>query len=453
MPVWLRVPCKTMLNEPALSFDDRPARRTPPLVAGPAPDPLNDLRPIVDTALTIEREFAGDDPNLPSIREDMLLLSDSIPAGVFEGKLKQSSEEAFTQLDTLLAPLNMLPMLRHRNGKDVIIVVKGRPVTRPRPTWPNWVLFAATVFSLLLVGTSIATGEIGVTNQALADEIGANPLLHIWRGLPYAISLLLILGAHELGHYFAARRHNLSVTLPYFIPLPPPFSIFGTAGAFIQLREPMRNRKSLLDVGAAGPLTGLLFAIPILLIGLATSPVQPIEPGMHLLEGNSLLYALSKTLVFGQFLPTATIDVSINQLAQAGWVGLLVTAINLIPLGQLDGGHILYSLIGNKARWLYIPVLVATVALTLFVSESWLIWLALLFIFGRNYAVPLDAITPLNMRRRFIAVLSFVVFIVTFVPVPFTLYYVEETVPAARDSVSALLPFALVLMTLWLRRK
>lgn len=440
-----------MLNEPALSYDDRPIQRPSPLGENSLRDPLTDLRPIIDTVFTIEREFAGDDPNLPSLREDMLLLAESIPTAVFEGKLKQPSEEAYSRLDTLLTPLNMLPMLRHRDGKDVIIVVKGRPASQPRPTWPNWILFAATVFSLLLVGTSIAAGEVGEVNQALSNEISANPLIHLWRGLPYAISLLLILGAHELGHYFVARRHKLSVTLPYFIPLPPPFSIFGTMGAFIQLREPMRNRKSLLDVGAAGPLMGLIFAIPILLIGLATSPVGPVEPGYQLLEGNSLLYALSKTLVFGQFLPAGNIDVSINQLAQAGWVGLLVTAINLIPLGQLDGGHILYSLVGDKARWLYIPVLVATVALTLFVSESWLIWLALLFIFGRSYAVPLDAVTPLNTRRRFIALLSLGVFIITFVPVPFTLRYVEEAAPAARDSVSALLPFALVFITLWLR--
>ncbi len=416
-------------------------------------DSLAELRPIIEVVLSIGREFASNELQIVSIQEDVLLLPESTLAAVFEGKLKQPSEEAFAQLDNLLTPLNMLPMLRRRDGKDVVIVVKGRPIHRSRPTWPNWALFAATVFSLLLVGTSIAAGEVGVMNPALAEEIAGNSLMHLWRGLPYAISLLLILGAHELGHYFAARRHRLNVTLPYFIPLPPPFSIFGTAGAFIQLREPMRNRKSLLDVGASGPLMGLVFAVPILIIGLATSPVNTLEPGIQLLEGNSLLYALSKTLVFGQFLPTETLDVSLNQLAMAGWVGLLVTAINLIPLGQLDGGHILYSLIGDKARRLYLPVLVATVALTLFISESWLIWLALLFIFGRSYAVPLDAITPLNTRRRFLAVLSFVVFIVTFVPVPFTLRVIEETMPVSRDSVSTLLPFALVLITLWLKRR
>ena len=175
----------------------------------------------------------------------------------------------------------------------------------------------------------------------------------LWRGLPYTIAILLILGSHELGHYFAARHHKLAVTLPYFIPAPF-ISLIGTFGAFIQLREPMRNRKVLLDVGAAGPLTGLVFAIPILLIGLATSQVGPIQPG-GMVEGNSLLYALAKIIVFGRFLPNGSVDVYVNQLAWAGWTGLLVTALNLIPIGQLDGGHILYSLIGERARMPVLP--------------------------------------------------------------------------------------------------
>ena len=191
------------------------------------------------------------------------------------------------------------------------------------------------------------------------------------------IRLLLILGAHELGHYFAARHHRLAVTLPYFIPAPPPFSIFGTFGAFIQLREPMRNRKMLLDVGAAGPLVGLIFAIRILLIGLSTAQVGPIVPGGDV-EGNSLLYAFSKILIFGRFLPDGAQDVYLNQIALAGWTGLLVTALNLMPVGQLDGGHILYSLIGNTARKLYYPFLIGMAALTVFFSGAWLFWVVVL---------------------------------------------------------------------------
>src|SRR5690606_26585459 len=127
------------------------------------------------------------------------------------------------------------------------------------------------------------------------------------------------LGSHELGHYFAARHHKIAVTLPYFIPAPF-VSFLGTFGAFIQLREPMRNRKVLLDIGAAGPLTGLIFPIPIVFIGLATSTVGPMTPGGYL-EGNSFLYALAKTIVFGRFLPDGQVDVYMNQLAMAGWAG------------------------------------------------------------------------------------------------------------------------------------
>src|SRR5690606_10828231 len=142
-------------------------------------------------------------------------------------------------------------------------------------------------------------------------------LWQIWRGWPFAASILLILGAHELGHYFAARRHNVPVTLPYFIPMP--LSLFGTLGAFIRLQGPVNNRRALFDVGAAGPLAGLVFALPILFFGLATSDVGPISPG-GLFEGNSVLYSALKYLVFGRLLPGGGEDVYLNQVAWAGWV-------------------------------------------------------------------------------------------------------------------------------------
>ncbi|MCS7071526.1 MAG: site-2 protease family protein, partial [Anaerolinea sp.] len=220
-------------------------------------------------------------------------------------------------------------------------------------------------------------------------------------------------------------------------------------GAFIQLREPIRNRNVLLDVGAAGPLAGLLFAIPILFIGLATSIVTPIQPGASV-EGNSLLYALAKTIVFGRFLPDGQVDVLVNQLAWAGWTGLLVTALNLIPLGQLDGGHILFALIGDTARKLYFPLLGVMALLVFFVSDVWLLWLILLLFFGRVYASPLDMITPLTQRRRWIAYLGIVVFIVTFIPAPFTIAEGGSGVPSLRDAVLHLLPVVPAL--LWTRR-
>lgn len=405
-----------MLNETASSIEDRPALRSSVRYT-PEDEQRGELRNMVMSILSIERETFEDDSKLA--RENLLVIgTESRLVATFEGKLLLESEAAYDKLDHLLEPGNFLPLFRERDGKHVVHVLAGRVHPKPRPWWPNALLFIITFLSVLLVGTELAISEIYSSNEALGQSLIDNLPFEMWRGLPYAIAILLILGAHELGHYFAARHHKLAVTLPYFIPAPF-VSLIGTFGAFIQLREPMRNRKVLLDVGAAGPLAGLVFAIPILIIGLKTSPVLPIPP-VASMEGNSLLYALTKILIFGRFLPSGGIDVFLNQLAQAGWTGLLVTALNLMPIGQLDGGHILYSLIGNRARLLYYPLIGVLVVLVLTGSEMWLLWLILLLLFGRIYATPLDMITPMDTRRKAIAVLGLILFVITFVPIPFT---------------------------------
>jgi membrane-associated protease RseP (regulator of RpoE activity) len=231
--------------------------------------------------------------------------------------------------------------------------------------------------------------------------------------------------------------------LPYFIPFP--FSPFGTMGAFIQLKEPPKNKRILLDIGIAGPLAGLAVSIPILLYGLSLSQISVIDPewGQALtLEGNSILYLLAKFLVFRQWLPTPVsfgnlspliywaryfftgqplplggTDVMIHSIAWAGWAGLLVTALNLIPAGQLDGGHILYVLLGKRTRRLLPFILILLLALG-YVWMGWWIWAALLFLLGRTYAEPLDQITTLDNRRKMIAILGIVLFILLFTPVP-----------------------------------
>lgn len=430
-----------MLYETASSTEDRPALRTSIRMQNEDQARINEIRSMVSSVLMIEREI------FPRIDQEqnfdqLMIGAESALAISFEGRLILPSEQAYAALDEQLAHIDHLALFREAGGKHLIHVIRGRPTPQTRPWWPNALLFIITLFSVLIVGTSIAIGEIRLVNPRAANAIENNLFLELWRGLPYAISILLILGAHELGHYFAARRHNLAVTLPYFIPAPF-ISPIGTFGAFIQLREPMRNRKVLLDVGAAGPLTGLLFAIPILLIGLATSTVTVIQPGAAV-EGNSLLYALSKIIVFGRFLPDGEVDVLVNQLAWAGWTGLLVTALNLIPVGQLDGGHILFALLGDAARRLYYPLMVAMVALVFFVSDMWLFWLVLLFLFGRVYAAPLDMITPLDRRRQMIAVLGLVVFAVTFTPVPFSIADVAVS-PVGRSTALLALGLAALL--------
>jgi membrane-associated protease RseP (regulator of RpoE activity) len=181
----------------------------------------------------------------------------------------------------------------------------------------------------------------------------------------------------------------------------------------------MRNRRVLFDVGAAGPLAGLIFAIPILIIGLATSDIQQVPKDEDSArEGNSVMYAAAKVAVFGRFVPDGDEDVFINQLAMAGWTGLFVTGLNLIPLGQLDGGHVIYTLFGRRARQLFWPVVIAFAVLAIWVNNAWFLWTFLLFFLGRFYATPLDDITPLDSRRRLLGIIALVIFVLVFVPNP-----------------------------------
>jgi membrane-associated protease RseP (regulator of RpoE activity) len=278
-----------------------------------------------------------------------------------------------------------------------------------RPRWIiNLVLLLLTIASTLYIGALY----------------GLEPMtrpIQILRGWPFALSILLILGAHEMGHYFAARRHNVPVTLPFFIPMP--WSYFGTLGAFIQLRGPVTNRRALFDVGAAGPLAGLVFAVPVLLYGLATSDLGTIASGQAY-EGNSLLYLLAKLLVFGRILPGNGVDVYLNQVAWAGWVGLFVTGLNLLPVGQLDGGHVSYALFGERSRLFLWPTILALALIVVYSwrqgapALTWVLWIFLLLSFGRVHARPLEDITPLDPRRRALAIFTLALFFLCFVPLP-----------------------------------
>jgi membrane-associated protease RseP (regulator of RpoE activity) len=227
-----------------------------------------------------------------------------------------------------------------------------------------------------------------------------------------------------------------------------PLSAFGTMGAVISMKEIPKNKKHLIDIGIAGPLIGLLVAIPVLFIGLNLSSLGPIEADLpegyvHFIEGNSLFYLIAKYLTFGKLLPQPTsygdlspfvywlryfftgspvplggLDVQIHPVAWAGWAGLFVTAINLIPAGQLDGGHILFVLFGKeKAKKLY-PIILGALVLMGFFWSGWWLWAGLLLFFGRHYSEPLDMITPIDRKRKILGILALIVFLLTFIPVP-----------------------------------
>ncbi len=361
----------------------------------------------------------------------------------YRGQLTIPSERAYAQLQAALRPLDITPLFRIEEGRQTIVLVRG--IYNPKPSNPrvNLLLFVLTLLSVLLAGGLYGYQGAGPGAEGLS---WAAFLLTVMRqGAPFAVSMLSILLAHEFGHYLAARYHKTRVTLPYFLPFP--FSPFGTMGAFIQLKEPPRNKRVLLDIGIAGPLAGLAVAIPVLLIGLRLSRLDAL-PGVvpsnasFSLEGNSLLYLLAKFAVFGKFLPAPPDygslspllywlryfftgrplplggqDVMLHPVAWAGWAGLLVTALNLIPAGQLDGGHVLYVLMGRRAR-AALPFILGALVLLGAVWSGWWLWAFLIFMLGRVYAEPLDQITSLDPRRRAVALLGLVVFVLVFTPVP-----------------------------------
>lgn len=358
----------------------------------------------------------------------------------YRGELLGDPTSAYDRLAANLHQLNITPLFREENGTHVILLVEG--TIKPRPTNPliNLILFFLTLLSMIFAGAMYSY------NGPLPDDLG-ELMLTILRslpsGIPFALSLLSILLAHEFGHYIAGRIYNTHVTLPYFIPFP--LSPFGTMGAFIQLKGPPKNKRVLLDIGIAGPIAGLFVAIPVLLYGLSISQIDIIElvPGQGLqLEGNSILYLMAKYLIFGKLLPAPVdyggmlpffywvryfftsqpfpnggIDVLISPIAWAGWAGLLVTALNLIPAGQLDGGHVIYSLIGKKAKYMQ-PVVLVFLILLGFAWSGWWFWAVLILLLGRVYAEPLDQITTINTGRKIIAIIELIIFLLVFTPVP-----------------------------------
>ena len=368
------------------------------------------------------------------------------------GVLKVPSHQAYPKLARALGTLGYTALLQRDKslGLDVLLAVPGVPVAAGKSRlWVNALLYLLTLLATLFVGVTWS-------DQMPADADWAWMATHLWMGWPFALSLMVILTGHELGHYFAGRYYKVPVSLPYFIPMPiPPL---GTMGAFIVMQGRTVDRRQMLTVGAAGPLVGFVLAIPLLILGLSLSTVGPMlqpEPGTAVfVEGNSLLYLLVKYAMFGQILPGSGasvdflqalgqigaalfglvpidqgMDVHIHSVALAAWAGLLVTAFNLMPVGQLDGGHVLYSLVGQRARLLTWPVIGFLVLLGLLFWQGWFLWAALIFLFGQSHPDPLDDITRLDAPRKLIAILVLLIFFLTFTPLPMQLILGEA--PAA----------------------
>jgi len=278
--------------------------------------------------------------------------------------------------------------------------------TKEEKRWVNFVLLLATIITTIFAGSFLA---------------GANPFKNprtLLSGIPFSFTLLLILGSHELGHYFACRRRGISSTLPYFIPVPPPIFPLGTFGAIIRIKAPILDKKGLVEVGAAGPIAGFILAIPVTIVGLRLSkfvPLSQIEGQIFL--GNSLLFwALAKLFTS---LPPVGFDLSLSPVAFSGWVGMFVTALNLLPLGQLDGGHVSYALFGNKVKFIAWPMIGMMLVLGIYWPGWWMWAVLIVVLLGLKHPPPLDDITPLDLRHKIIGWIALLIFALTFIPVPF----------------------------------
>jgi membrane-associated protease RseP (regulator of RpoE activity) len=296
-----------------------------------------------------------------------------------------------------MIPFFLLPLKMNTNIVDPLETEKRRefPVL-------HLILFLLTLGATLVAG-SLQQGVNLIDNPE-----------DIWKGIPFSFTLILILGSHEFGHYFVSRMHGVRVTLPYFIPAP---SIIGTFGAFIKMKSPIMDRRTLLDIGVAGPLSGLAVTVPVLLFGLVLSEIVPVAPQAGLSLGSSLLFSFLNWIVHGTI--PDHMDVMLHPVAFSGWIGLLVTSLNLLPVGQLDGGHVAYAIFGRRQRIIAITIMALLVILGLTAWPGWFFWAAFLLFIGVHHPPVIYDWIPLDRRRKRIGWLTLILFAATFTPKPF----------------------------------
>ncbi len=279
----------------------------------------------------------------------------------------------------------------------------GYTISMKKIPFLHIILFLLTLLSTLFVGAM-------QTGADLLKEPG-----EIYRGLPFALSLMIILLTHELSHYFASKIHGVKATLPYFIPAP---TIIGTFGAFIKMKSPIVTRKALIDIGASGPIAGFIISVVAAVIGLHASEIVPVSQAKGALNlGDSILFSFLAKIVIG-VTPAGT-EIMLNPVAFAGWIGLFVTSINLIPVGQLDGGHIAFAFLGEKhTRVSFILVMMMSL-LGLFLWEGWFVWAVLLLVLGLRHPPVVYWEDILDGRRKVTGFIALLILILTFIPVPF----------------------------------
>jgi len=332
----------------------------------------------------------------------------------FNGRLLYEPDSSYDEIQRRFRTLGYTPSLRVENGEDVLVAREGL-LARANTGNPliNFLLLVATIFTTLAAGAGLAginlAGAVGSGSPRLIIQA-------VLAGIPFAGALLAILGVHELGHYLAARYHRVSVTLPYFIPMP--FNGIGTLGAFIALKSPMKNRRELFDIGIAGPLAGFVVAVPLLFLGVLLSPVTRIGAQTLTLDfvGSSIFIDAVVGLL--RTVP-ADMTLALHPVLFAAWLGVLITGINLLPVGQLDGGHIAYALFGRRAHTVARVTFFLLLFAGLILSTNWFFWALLVLVGGLRHPAPLNDISRLGPVRRLLGYATIALFFLIMIPQPF----------------------------------
>ena len=328
---------------------------------------------------------------------------------------KDSLEDKFDLLRKNLSKKGYIPMLRHEKGEHIIYVVK-KPKVKERPIWVNIFLLAATIITTIITGSILYMGYIDI--WSISNILDVFDINNIFFGAAlFSFPLMSILVIHEMGHYFISKKHGIATSLPFFLPIPPILPSFniGTFGALISSREPMPNKKALFDVGIAGPIAGFIVAIPVTAIGIYTAEIVPISPLNSLssgeaIYGSSFLIDILARLILD--IPKGfTIDM--NPVLFAGWVGLLITSLNLLPAGQLDGGHIFRAFLGEKqkyAGWVAVIIMILT--------GWWFFAFVIIFMMGMMHPPPLNDDSSLDLKRKLLFFVAILILILCYIPYP-----------------------------------
>jgi membrane-associated protease RseP (regulator of RpoE activity) len=286
--------------------------------------------------------------------------------------------------------------------------------------WVHVVLLALTVVSTTFLGAAHYFGFAQGFNASPDVALNfADPAVYL-NGLWYSGTILAILGCHELGHYVACRYYGVDASLPFFLPAPPPF-VFGTLGAFIRIRSRIPSRVALFDIGLSGPIAGFLIALPALFFGLAMSRIEKLPETFAGFElGEPLLFRAAAWIIWGDVADGTSINM--HPMAFAAWFGLLATALNLFPIGQLDGGHVAYAVLGRRSSIISLLMILVAVGLAIFVSMSWALWsvllVVMLFVVGPHHPPTLDDDAFLGRSRIVLAIVGLIMLIVCFTPAP-----------------------------------